>query len=106
MNLTIHQGRSNRGTTWFVRKDGEYFGAFGYSFHPTNSGAAFARNHGSASVRVNVAIGKYRAIEALEIGRATRAAQAQKIARRWFRENDIRELIASAARAGVDVDAI
>jgi hypothetical protein len=98
MKISIAEFRTGHGKQWSVRRDGIYFASFGYSFMPRNSGAMFAANHSTAAVKVFVDIQGEKTEEILP-KRASYQRDAEKLAREWFNEKDIRATLKAKAIA-------
>ena len=98
MKLTVTQYRPDRGRHWSVRRDGIPVASFSYSFHPHNDGGFFSSNHGRSPVTVSVSANDTVLHDRVEIGKAKYMRDADKLARAWFRTNNVRATLFAIAK--------
>lgn len=92
------QKNIDRGLSWACYKDSEIIGGIGFSYLPSNDGGVAARNYGKGSVSIIVTSesGMNRTVlKKISLSAASRN-EADKIVRKYIRDEGLRDMVQSA----------
>lgn len=108
--VKFEERHGDRYVFWRASVGDQTVGWFGYSYLPSNNGSAFARNYSSSSVDATVSIVTdlktlegYTILKA-DVGPAKLLKNADKYARKWFREVDARGLLRDHAERMLKIE--
>lgn len=85
MKVKTKTFRHDRGWSRVVYVDGKLIGSIGFSFHPSNSGALFARNYGKGPARVTTRLTNDADTFRTEIAEARKDFRFMREAEKWGR---------------------